>query len=1195
MPASLSHPLRLAALVALVALAAPPAALAQASFLAPAGSDALRLSGEQEAYLAAAVGSAGYISHQLVVLDAGALGAGRVVFDVPGVPSAEFETTRYDARPDGATWSGRGADPQTRSLLVVHGSMAMGTIHVGSRAFMLSPVAGGLHALVEFDPLEPARLTVDDAVTLDAPSSGSRFSETPERSGVDVPNHAASTTQSTVDVLFVYPPQALAAFADPLLVAQYQLAYTNQVYTNSGIPITLRLAGLHNTPTHAAPNPAPPPDSTLLDLEDLAGTTDGRFDEVHAVRDSVGADLVAMFGLDTPLYCGIAHRGLFIDHETPFSVTTIGCIQGRTFAHEVGHNMGAHHDPNAASGSGWPYGYGKVHLDTATPANSWLTIMAYGNECNANNIYCAPIEYFSTPNIVYNNEPLGDVAQRDNVRVHVERAPYVAGWRAALLPAAAAVSPGSLGATIATGTTETDNVTIANGPGRHPLYWSARLVDMTDDTGTPVPGCTEGQLLEQNAFNSYNVMRDDGFELGQSFTAPCTGTLSSIGLHVYGNNGPVTYSGTLRVYSGEGTGGTELSVIPFSVASTTLAPFYHDVVLPTPLQVEQGDVLTWYLDNATGGTQDLPVLVNSSNVYSGGQWYESGSGPGGAVAYPNKDVNFRARFGSPDTWASVTPASGVVSSGTSSDVSVLFDAAGLADGTYTGTLRLTTTDPSNPTIDVPVTLTVGAYSVELAGGAGWRMMAAPSPAMTVADLAAQNLVQGVPGYHPTAAPNLYTAFDGAAWVPAAGGAEGLGAGRGFLWYLYDEDIPSTPSSSVALPMSVAAPAGATQPAGDVPVALHAAGAGWNLVGNPYGTGLDVSGMNGWATGGALVSAVGQVWDPAAGSYLLTTTMGEVLAAWQGMFVQNGSATALTVPASARVDGGTFYRDGPEAPGPEGPEPEGGRLLAFELEGASAATGRPLIDRAIALSFHPNATAAWDPQDATKLRPLAAEYALLAFEGSRDGEAVLEAQESRPYEPEAPFAVPLAFEAVGTTGTFTLRWPTLAAVPEGWGLALEDLVTGSTTDLRAVDHLAFEAAGGTAHAAGEARGAGVAGMAPPDVTAHAATTTRFVLHVTPDVATGTGTDGLPTAFALAPPAPNPTEGSATVRYDVPRAADVTVAVYDLLGRRVAVLAEGPVAAGRHLLRLDGARLAVGTYVVRMRAGAFVQARRVTVVR
>ena len=91
----------------------------------------------------------------------------------------------------------------------------------------------------------------------------------------------------------------------------------------------------------------------------------------------------------------------------------------------------------------------------------------------------------------------------------------------------------------------------------------------------------------------------------------------------------------------------------------------------------------------------------------------------------------------------------------------------------------------------------------------------------------------------------------------------------------------------------------------------------------------------------------------------------------------------------------------------------------------------------------------------------------------------------------------------------------------------------------------------------------------------------------------GADG--PAFALDAVFPNPTAGRATVRYTLDAAADVRLDAYDVLGRRVAVLAEGPQATGAHEATLDTAGLPAGVYVLRLTAGARTATARVTVAR
>jgi hypothetical protein len=76
-------------------------------------------------------------------------------------------------------------------------------------------------------------------------------------------------------------------------------------------------------------------------------------------------------------------------------------------------------------------------------------------------------------------------------------------------------------------------------------------------------------------------------------------------------------------------------------------------------------------------------------------------------------------------------------------------------------------------------------------------------------------------------------------------------------------------------------------------------------------------------------------------------------------------------------------------------------------------------------------------------------------------------------------------------------------------------------------------------------------------------------------------------------PNPVARVATLQYALPEAGPVRLVVYDLLGREVAVLADGVQPVGRREAPLSG--LAAGVYVVRLEAGEEVRTQRVTVLR
>jgi hypothetical protein len=86
---------------------------------------------------------------------------------------------------------------------------------------------------------------------------------------------------------------------------------------------------------------------------------------------------------------------------------------------------------------------------------------------------------------------------------------------------------------------------------------------------------------------------------------------------------------------------------------------------------------------------------------------------------------------------------------------------------------------------------------------------------------------------------------------------------------------------------------------------------------------------------------------------------------------------------------------------------------------------------------------------------------------------------------------------------------------------------------------------------------------------------------------------PDAVTLAAPYPNPAPRQATVGYALPDRQEVTLRLYDVLGRRVRTIVNG-VAEGRHehTLRLND--LSSGVYVLRLQANGQSRSRKLTIV-
>jgi len=85
------------------------------------------------------------------------------------------------------------------------------------------------------------------------------------------------------------------------------------------------------------------------------------------------------------------------------------------------------------------------------------------------------------------------------------------------------------------------------------------------------------------------------------------------------------------------------------------------------------------------------------------------------------------------------------------------------------------------------------------------------------------------------------------------------------------------------------------------------------------------------------------------------------------------------------------------------------------------------------------------------------------------------------------------------------------------------------------------------------------------------------------------------FALGQNYPNPFNPTTQIPYTIPQSGEVSLKVYDLLGEEVATLFEGVRQAGSYTARFDGTGLASGVYLYRLKAGARMETKRLTLVR
>ncbi|HEY6195601.1 MAG TPA: C25 family cysteine peptidase [Candidatus Eisenbacteria bacterium] len=183
---------------------------------------------------------------------------------------------------------------------------------------------------------------------------------------------------------------------------------------------------------------------------------------------------------------------------------------------------------------------------------------------------------------------------------------------------------------------------------------------------------------------------------------------------------------------------------------------------------------------------------------------------------------------------------------------------------------------------------------------------------------------------------------------------------------------------------------------------------------------------------------------------------------------------------------------------------------------------------------------------------------------------------------------------GVTGAMLPGFPITMSAEASGTPALCDCDGDGMSEIVTVDF------GGTVHVWDYDFPFSPAGPAPWPQFHHDARRTGFS-ETTDAVGVEPALDVAPRTLELAAPHPNPVRTELQFAFGVPieqNGAALELAVYDLAGRRVRVIAQGPARAGRSTARWDtrdavGARMPSGVYLVRLSSGAQTRTRKVVV--
>ncbi len=228
---------------------------------------------------------------------------------------------------------------------------------------------------------------------------------------------AQAATQ--IDILVVYTAQARTAAGGTAGI----ITRIDSAISQSNIALSNSLAQTQLRLVHAAEIAYTETGVLGTELERLRGTTDGYMDDIHNLRNQYGVDVVAlMTGLTDSAYAGVGYLmtppGSWFA-TSAFSVTRQDQALFYTFVHEIGHNLGCHHNPEDATGSA-AYAYSYGHRFFANNVQ-YRTIMAYSPGTR--------IGYFSNPSVNYQSVATGITDQRDNARTIRNTAATVAAFR----------------------------------------------------------------------------------------------------------------------------------------------------------------------------------------------------------------------------------------------------------------------------------------------------------------------------------------------------------------------------------------------------------------------------------------------------------------------------------------------------------------------------------------------------------------------------------------------------------------------------------------------------------------------------------------------------------------------------------------------------------------------------------------------
>jgi hypothetical protein len=476
------------------------------------------------------------------------------------------------------------------------------------------------------------------------------------------------------------------------------------------------------------------------------------------------------------------------------------------------------------------------------------------------------------------------------------------------------------------------------------------------------------------------------------------------------------------------------------------------------------------------------------------------------------------------------------------------------------------------------------YVTSITMGPCWRMLSSPVDGATYADLLAPIWTQGFPGAdYSSGTSNVLiwpdvSGFSDGSWVSPNNLNDVISPGTGFIVSVFGDDDFDGTDDGFPKTLSLAG----VEHTGTIEPDLNSDDSGWTLVGNPFGDPIDFDDLT-----KSDLTNVAYIYDRNAGGTTNSNAGGwrstngtfggitdGIIAPFQGFFVENdGSNPSLAIPESAKTTGGTFF----------GKELDTNHFVEFEVEGEG------LINSAW-IHFSENGSFNRLRGDAYQLYPFSNEFALLG--SIKDDGDLFDIAE---FPLHNNVEIPIYFESTAT-GYYSISIKDLNLKITD-DIVFIDTQTGEQLSL--TDDFKYEFFhSSTNNATKKEHGlsCNVKSLnALHEFTpqkAKAIGGARFVLKS--DLSEQNRND-IPRTFSLNQNYPNPFNPTTVISYDLPENSQVNLAVYDMMGRRVATLVNENVTAGTHQVQFDASSLSSGTYMYRLQAGGSIQTKKLTLIK